>query len=375
MAVDVSHPITVIHLGPSLAQQGGMATVQTLLLGMTLEDVCLKHISTHDEGSVRHRLGIFARALGRCWGAIWRDRTFAIAHLHMSERGSVGRVAILVLLLTLARKKIIIHTHGAEFREFYDGQSTGVQHVLRAVLGRCDRLIALSESWADYYAQTLEIPRDRVCVFHNPVQLPPDPTAYRSPTPQPFRLVFLGRIGDRKGTFLLLRAVADFVKTSSAPVHLTVAGDGEVETAKQLAADLGIREHVEFPGWLDRPATQALLASAHAFILPSLNEGLPMAILEAMSWGLPVIASAVGGIPEVIFPMKTGILVDPQDQASITAAIATLVNDPALAQSLGDNARTMVEAFSSATYQQRLTALYQDLARNFTHPAPYPTQQ
>jgi len=357
---DTSVAKTVLHLGPSLSQQGGMATVQTLLMTMNIEGFRLVHIPTHDEGSVHHRLTIFAGTLWRTLQAIWCDRTFEIGHCHMSERGSVGRVLILCALLSLGRKRIVIHTHGAEFREFYEGQPAVVQHLIRIGLNRCHRLIVLSESWRDYYAKAIGIAPERISVFHNPVQIPASPTSTAAQC-RPFHLLFLGRIGERKGAFTLIRAFAAFLHQSSQPAHLTLAGDGKIEEARQLATELGIAEFVSLPGWVDAPTVQTLLADADAFILPSLNEGLPMAILEAMSWGLPVIASAVGGIPEVIIPRQTGLLIDPQDLASITHAIAQLAEHPAFAQTLGQAARTYAENCSSQNYQAKLTKLYNTL--------------
>jgi len=367
----VSSHQSVMQLGPSLQQQGGMATVQNLLMSMELAGFSLFHIPTHDEGSVSHRLQVFARALGRCVRQLHSKQAPAIAHLHMSERGSVARVLVLIALISRYRTKIVVHTHGAEFQAFYDQQAPWRQALIKQTLRRGHHLIVLSDFWRDYYANCLGLSPNQISVLHNPVSIPP-PQSRPLPQPeQPFHLVFLGRIGARKGTFKLLESVAQLnqdpdLQTIRRPLHLTLAGDGEIEAARDLAQTLNIESQVSFPGWLNAVAAQDLLAQADAFILPSLNEGLPMAILEAMSWGLPIIASPVGGIPEVVVPMETGLLVDPQASGEITQAIATLVKDPQLCQVLGRNAYGRIQGFSTQTYQTKLTELYHSLSRSQT---------
>jgi glycosyltransferase involved in cell wall biosynthesis len=358
-------PHPVLHLGPNLNQQGGMATVERLILGMTLPGFELSHIPTHEEGSVAHRIRVFLSALVRLRRRLRSDHPPEIIHIHMSERGSVARVMTLITLLHFHRRAIVLHTHGAEFHEFFAAQPAWRQRWIARTLGRCQHVIALSDSWADYYRMTLGMAAGRVSVMHNPVKIAPL-CDRPSPGPhQPFQLLFLGRIGTRKGAFNLLRAFALATTESPIPLRLTLGGDGEVETARALAAELGIGDRVVFAGWAQGPQLSALLREAHAFILPSLNEGLPMAILEAMSHQLPILASPVGGIPEVVIPGETGFLVDPHQPEAIAQTILTLAREPALAARLGRGAYQQVQRFSDMSYQIRLLDIYEGLLTTF----------
>jgi glycosyltransferase involved in cell wall biosynthesis len=357
-------PHPVLHLGPNLNQQGGMATVERLILSMTLPGFELSHIPTHEEGSVAHRIRVFLTALGRLRRRLRSDRPPEIVHIHMSERGSVARVMILITLLRPHRRPIVLHTHGAEFHEFFAAQRPWRQRWIARTLRRCQHLIALSDSWGDYYRTTLSMAASRVSVMHNPVTIVP-PCDRPLPGPGgPFQLLFLGRIGTRKGAFHLLRAFALASAESPIPLRLTLGGDGEVEAARALAAELGIGDQVAFAGWAGGARLTALLREAHAFILPSLNEGLPMAILEAMSHQLPILASAVGGIPEVVIPGETGFLLDPHQPDAIAQTILTLARDPALAARLGRGAYQHVQRFSDKKYQISLLELYRSLFEN-----------
>ncbi|MGH8327317.1 MAG: glycosyltransferase family 4 protein, partial [Steroidobacteraceae bacterium] len=122
---------------------------------------------------------------------------------------------------------------------------------------------------------------------------------------------------------------------------------------------LGIGERVDCPGWLDQDRKSAELAAATAFVLPSYAEALPMALLEAMSWRLPVIATPVGGIPQVIEHEANGLLVTPGDIEGTAAAMARLMRESALASRLGAAARrTIEESYSLDTSIKRLLEIY-----------------
>jgi len=118
-------------------------------------------------------------------------------------------------------------------------------------------------------------------------------------------------------------------------------------------------ERVSCPGWLDTTQTAELLAGASVFVLPSYAEGLPMALLEAMSWGLPVIASPVGGIPQVVRQDDNGLLIDPGDVDALSGALRRLLAEPALRQRLGKAARATVEkSFALPAAMARLSEIY-----------------
>src|SRR5690606_11523739 len=121
--------------------------------------------------------------------------------------------------------------------------------------------------------------------------------------------------------------------------RLVCAGDGNVEIFAHLARQLKIDTKVNFPGWLSAQECQEQLRDASIFVLPSHAEGLPMALLEAMSWKLPVIASPVGGIPQLIRYGENGLLVEAGNVQGLADACATLLSRPALCERLGAKAR------------------------------------
>ena len=161
---------------------------------------------------------------------------------------------------------------------------------------------------------------------------------------------------------MLLRALAQM---QDADWELVCAGDGEVTKYQAMATELGLASRVRFLGWVDEDAALALLAKSDLLTLPSLNEGLPMAIIEAMAHGLPVIATPVGGIPELITPGRTGLLVPPADSDALATALRQLVADPELRHRMGADARTAWrERHVIEDYCRELGAVYDEVLRS-----------
>jgi glycosyltransferase involved in cell wall biosynthesis len=145
------------------------------------------------------------------------------------------------------------------------------------------------------------------------------------------------------------------------PVQGLVIGGGRRETEmRQLAVEMGLEERVRFLG--QRDDVPDLLAALDIFVLPSHSEGVSLALLEAMAAGLPVIASRVGGLPEVVTDGDTGLLIPPQDPEALAAALARLLDEPAWAKKLGENARRQVEEnFSLERLGREINEIYGEL--------------
>lgn len=350
--------IRVLLAGPSLEQKGGMASVQKLIVGSQLDSIDIQHISTHDEGSVLHRLLIFGRSLAALFSRLLGNRVDVI-HLHVAEKGSVFRKILLLLLTKAFRKPVIMHTHGCEFHTFHDKLPGWLRHGVDAALQQADCFIVLSESWKTYYLTHCGLDPARIVVLPNPVEIPASiPDRSNSSV---VHFAFLGRIGQRKGAFDLLHAFAGLPADCLHRAQLTLAGDGELEQAQRLIEKLNLKASVKLPGWIDLEQRNQLLRDASVFILPSYNEGLPMAMLEAMAWGLPVISTPVGGIPELIESGETGYLAHPGDTEAISEVMISLIKNDALRLEMGHRARARVESLDLMLYCDKLTEIYRRL--------------
>jgi glycosyltransferase involved in cell wall biosynthesis len=166
---------------------------------------------------------------------------------------------------------------------------------------------------------------------------------------EPGYLLFVGRLRIRKGVEVLLAALAELRRRVPTAV-LRIAGNGEHRAALEACADeLGVRDAVSFLGTCDAARVRRLLGGAIAMVVPSIYEGMPLVVLEAMAAGTPVVASAVSGIPEVVVDGETGWLVPPESPAALAATLAAVLADPAEAARRGAaGRRRVVENYNPA---------------------------
>lgn len=342
-------------IGESLSKQGGIVSVQKLILDEMPSNVEFNHLATVIDGSSFKKSKLFAGALVKlCWLLISKD--IDLIHTHVSERGSAFRQAITTLIALLFRKPVITHAHGSEFHIFYEKLPRVMQITLNFIYGRSTYLIALSERWRTFYIQSLELKSEQVVVLPNAVKIP-EKIPHRDHSGI-VSLVFLGRIGQRKGTFDLVNAFADLPLGIQTQATLTIAGDGEASQLKSLISSLDLAKYISVINWLDANQRDALLEKSDIFILPSYNEGLPMALLEAMSWGLPVITTPVGGIPELVHSEENGLLVQPGDIVKLTTAMQRLIENKEFRLTLGKASRKSILPFDVKPYCSSLVDIY-----------------
>ncbi len=181
---------------------------------------------------------------------------------------------------------------------------------------------------------------------------------------RPILVACVGRLVSEKGQRLLIEAAAA-IRNAGADIELKFAGDGpERASLEGLAAELGIAPHVEFLGALAHTAVDELLRRSDIFCLPSFAEGVPIVLMEAMAMELPVIASRVAGIPELIDDRVSGRLVAPGSLSDLTDVLSQLVRDPGERQRLGKAARRqVVSKFELRANASRLRRVYEELLK------------
>ena len=345
----------IVMLGDSLEHNGGIVTVEKLILKHAPPDIDIQHIGTREDGYITHKIMIFGKSLG---ALLWRLLSLKtdLVHIHIADGGSVLRKAIVSLIALGFRKPVLMHAHGPSFHLTFFGLPKWAQKGLSWIFRKCWGFIVLSKSWKDFYVLNCGLNAERVFVLPNPVELPAQFPNRINATK--VCLGFFGRVGQRKGSFDLIRAFATLPAEQRDRSELILAGDGEVEAGRRLVESLNLTKHITFLGWVNSEQRDALLAKVNVFVLPSYNEGLPMALLEAMSWGLPVITTPVGGIPELVTSGKNGLLVNPGDIQQLAEAIQSLIENESLRLSFGSAARASVAAFDVENYITKLINIY-----------------
>lgn len=192
--------------------------------------------------------------------------------------------------------------HASQFDVFYQKKSKRKKKVIRRCFNKVDLIVAVSENWKNFYQNITDTP---VRFIDNAVKTPVD-NKYQTTSK---RILTLGRIGRRKGSYDLLK-VAEIVGKAYPDIVFELYGDGEVEKFRRLASQL---PNVKINGWLDQREKEQLLQNSLMHFLPSYNEGLPMSVLETMSYGIPNLTTTIGGIPKLITDNEEGFLTNPGD--------------------------------------------------------------
>lgn len=354
------HTLKIVMLGDSLNHQGGITTVQRLILKYRSPTLNICHITTHEDGTIAHRIKIFGRGITALIGHLLTQKV-ELVHIHIADGGSVLRKAIVALIAMLFRYPVVMHAHGPKFHLTYETLPAIAQQALGWFFQHCSQVIVLSQSWQDFYINHLDLDAKKVVILPNPIELPasqPNHFPALDQNAQELVVLFLGRVGNRKGTFDLIQAFSRLPLHQRNSLRLLIGGDGDLDKGKALVEQLQLVDRVSFLGWVDDNQRNALLAKADIFVLPSYNEALPMALLEAMAWGVPVITCPVGGIPDVVIANKNGLLVPPGDVQQLSEAMQSLVNTPSWRQKLGLEAQKSVTKFDVRHYVKKLENIY-----------------
>ncbi|CRZ56623.1 putative polysaccharide biosynthesis protein [Vibrio cholerae] len=283
-----------------------------------------------------------------------------IVHIHMSSRGSYRRKSVIIRLVKLLKGKVILHLHGAEFRDFYRDECNMVQQRhIRHTFALADHVLVLSTQWLAWLQEVIGRTQG-VSVLYNAVPS----LALDRHLAQPGRIAFLGRLGTRKGVGDLIQAFA-LVKQRCPEAQLYLAGDGEIETYQAMAEQLGLNGSVHCLGWIAGEAKLKLLTQTDIYCLPSYNEGFPMGVIEAMSAGIPVVASRAGGIPDAISDGEQGRLIEAGDVVALAQALGDLIEQRAENQRIATAAKQkFAENFSLQAVIPRLQTLYDELLKS-----------
>lgn len=351
-------PRCVVWVSTSRRTRGGIATFVRTMEGTPLFPRWrVRHVATHRNGSAPLKVATFVLGVLRfLWVTVTRRP--AVAHVHTASHGSFVRKSLIVWLSSLLGMRVVLQVHGGGFLDFYRARGSLTRAYIRATLGRADVVIALGEQWAERLRSIS--PQARVVVVPNSIR--PGAQVAQPSGAEPVQALFLGDVAEHKGAFTLLDAWqrAMEAQPSSPRARLVLAGDGDLDRARRQVRALGLQD-VDIRGWVDPRQVDDLLSGSQVLVLPSRGEGQPMAVLEAMGRGLCVIASDVGGIPDLIDD-TCGVLVPVDDVEALAAALKRVVDDDSARRGLGSAAHRRVEEhFNADRVWRMLDDLYQEL--------------
>lgn len=340
----------VLFIGTDRQMAGGVAAV---LKSYERNIDGFKHLATNSRYGKLAAMANFALTLACIPFYRWiggRD----IIHVHGSSYISFTRKSMVIRWAKILGFKIVYHIHGGAFKEFTAERG---ENVIRRTLDRCDAIICLSDYWYEYFAGQLGY--GNVHVVPNMIDNPTDLKIER--TDSCVNCIFMGTICADKGIYDLVKVIADDQEYYRSRARFIIGGVGENDRLAEMIADYGIGDLVEQRGWIAGNDKIQLFNQADVLLLPSYIEGLPICILEAMSYGLPVLTTDVGAIPDVITHGVNGLIAKPGDLNTLNDNLYRVIEDIALRDRASQISRERVGKFLPSGIISSLKTVYKNL--------------
>lgn len=332
--------------------------LRSLLASSVAERHRMRMIVTYAVGSPVRKALRFGSALVEL-GAWCLGRGPRIVHIQGAVRGSLYRKSVCVLLARALRRPVLfqIHAGPGDIEDFVAGIDKVRLRGFGAALRRATRIVAVSSESARAVERCFGVAD--VGVLANPVP-PVAGGGVDVGADDDVRVLYIGGFFDpAKGGEVLLEALAT-VATERPAARFRLFGPGDPPPALTRLA--GQAPNVEWGGWLDADAKREAFRTASVFVLPSISEGLPMALLEAMAWGRAILATSMGGVLDLIEDDEDGLLVPPGDAPALAAALRRLLDDPGLRRRLAAAAERRSGDFTEDAVWGRLETIYEEMA-------------
>lgn len=339
----------VLFVGPDIKGRGGISSVLSLYSEMIYP---FYYLSSNSRRGTLAGLLVLIKLL-ICLPFYRLIKGLKIVHIQGASGKSFVRKALIIRVSKLLGFKIVYHIHGGAFDSYV--QQRGVKTVSKT-LCRCDVLAVLTDKWKTYFETVFD--HENVYVLNNPIK--PMSIDYSVKNDGVLKLLFLGLICKDKGIYDLLEVIKENKEQLSGKLLLRVGGNGEVDNFIGMIDKYGLSDMVKYEGWVTGEHKKELLQTSDIFILPSYIEALPMSILEAMSCSKAIIATNVGGIPDIV-NINNGVLFSPGDRMALKEAIVSYLNNPTKAVTQGVASKTMVEPYYLENVRADLCKMYKNI--------------
>lgn len=352
---------SVIIIGADLSTNGGIASVIKYLYFQHEKenndfDIKLLKTTNYKDSTKLKNLLIFFSSIIKYPGLLLANKK-SIVHVHSSSGNSFYRKCFFWAGAKLFKLPIIMHLHASQFDKFFIDNNFLKTLLIKLILKRSNLVIVLCENWKNMLKKRYDI--DNVVVLHNPITDLNERNSFS--LAGPLNILFVGFFIESKGIKDLLTVAID-LKNRNVDFRLNIAGKGELSqhiVDKINSHNLG--DFVNLVGWADTEKKYALYKQADVLFLPSYNEGMPMVILEALSFGLPIISTNIAGIPDTVLEGKNGFLLSPGDIDGFVEKLGYLACNRNKLNELSINSYSHAKSFLAVSIYSKLKKYYQSL--------------
>ena len=354
----------VIVVATSRKTRGGITSVVLAHeKGMQWNDFHCCWIETHRDMNGIVKLWYFINALTKYAFLLPQSD---LVHIHLSEPPSALRKLPFMWWAKLWKKKTIVHFHSFSVDTTIESRWAWVYQYH---FGKADVVITLSEYWRQQVTDFLKDTTGKVRIVYNPC---PDSNQHNdmgvfadsdSQIPKQNVILYAGTITPRKGYSDLISAFAKIAEHHR-DWMIVFAGNGEIEKGQVLAEALGISSQTLFLGWCSGADKDRAFREAKIFCLPSYAEGFPMAVLDAWAYGLPVITTPVGGIPDVAKDGENMLLFNPGDIDGLANCMERMITDTTLRENISKASISFAQnEFNATTINHCIGLIYEELSK------------
>ena len=359
LSLSMSSPFnSILYIGPHYKNhRGGIGAVLSIY-SKNIEP--FNFIPTNTYKNKWYEIIVFCGSLFRLIFLLLKNREITIIHIHGAKDGSIFRKFFICFIAKkIFFKKIIFHSHAGAFDEYYKKGNRIYRYMCRFLVNNSEAVIVLSDRWNDFFLENFKV--KKLMVIKNPVEHKHSPVVKQKDNSS-LVFLFLGRIADHKGIFDLADLIIKEQDALRGKCKFLVGGNHEVDRLKKTIAEGGIEDLVEYIGWVQDDEKDQYFYRSDYFILPTYHEGMPMTILEALSYGKPVISTPVGSIPEVIEHNKNGYLFPPGDMQQLKKIIFDVINDRSHYDSMRNQAMKAAKGFYPESIKTELEKLYSEIS-------------
>ena len=328
--------MNILYISPSINVKGGISTViKGYLNSFLTEKYSIYLVASHVDG---YKLIKFFKAISGLIETFYFlvFKNIDIVHIHGGDIISFQRKFYYIQVAKLFKCKVIYHHHGANFMNQYKNLTNIWKTRVKKTFESVELIICLSNNWRNNIK--LLAPFSNTVIIPNSIEIP---NPFIKKNNKHTNLTFLGLIGDRKGIFDLLSVVKRIIDDGY-HINLTIGGNGEIDRLIKQISILGLANFVKYVGWICDKNKDLILRQTDIFVLPSYAEGMPMSIIEAMSYSVPIVSTFVGGIPELVINGKTGYLVKPGSLDDLYKKILLLINNNDIREKFGRRGRQLI---------------------------------
>lgn len=286
-----------------------------------------------------------------------RDKKIEIIHIHGASYGSFYRKFLFFYLgKYLLKRKIIFHLHGGKFIEFYQSSSLFIKRKIEQLISESDLIIVLSEEWVKSIQQNFNPKK---------IEVIPNMIAGQEPISKKVGVkvifLFLGKICKEKGIDDLIELIKNNKEKWQDRAVFKIGGDGDTDELEKKIKKFNLSNILTYEGWVLGEKKNKLLSISHVMILPSYYEGLPISLLEGMSFSMPLIANNVGGIAQIIKNGENGVLLKPGSILELQNAIEYYINNHEKIQQHGKKSYNLVKNYFPSQIIDKLNKVYKEI--------------